>query len=135
VILSFANKIVYFRGISFAIDNERILFPDGLRIDGSNPNSSPDARKYYSYLLSRQLTDAPFDKMFPPLPAIGLRQAFCLDVSSFNITDSSEFSLEITWGNTGAPANWNVISMALIDAQLRKKQTDAYFSATKPLFN
>lgn len=112
-----------FQKVVFKVNGKIVLFPDGLRIPYDSANESQDARLYYQYLVSRNLTDDTFESFFPRREGavdgsvvVGYKQAFCLDLSYLKLKEPSEFTAEFTFDGTKvSPQNlFLVLSMPVV---------------------
>ena len=86
-----------FKKIIFKLNGHPFIFDSGLEINGTNRQSSADARRLYDYYRDRRLTSDPFSS-FWPAEGIGYKQAFALDLTPYNTElGEVEIGAEIHW--------------------------------------
>ena len=91
--------------ITIRLDNNVILFEEGLKITRIGCNHEMDATLFYHYLVNRGLTTDSFDSFFPKGGKIGYKNAIPLDLTPLCLSEPSQLSIECKWSGTGCPPN------------------------------
>ena len=83
--------------IVFRLNNEVILFENGLSMNANDARSQEDTGLFYQYMRSRGWTDDEKETFYPEKGKIGFKQVFPLDLSPYALSESSQISIDTWW--------------------------------------
>lgn len=83
--------------ITFRLDDQPILFSEGLQIRAIQPHACPDTALLYEYLRDEELIDMDFES-FSCLPSkMSFNQAFMVDCSKFGLKSPAKLTVELEY--------------------------------------
>lgn len=115
--------------INFKLNQNTIIFANGLKISREQAFNKIDAIQFYNYLRHRNLTDDSFESFFSKKGNIGFKHIFPIDLTNYNMEKPSKIQIDCTW-SPKSPADYYCILFAPQSVTIHKPSRDSIWQTS-----